>query len=218
MMARSTYLDSVIIFGFGTCTVYEVFHRTVDAVGEVLTLDGIPTDAGELEKLAVGFKNSRSPPNPLSGCIGAIDGLAVMIKKPNDDLNPSQFYCRKQFYSLPLQAVVDSDYHFIYSSLRCVGSTHDSLAFPVSGLTQYLRSVGLKEGLRIAADEAYECTNNMITPIPKRRAPLGSREGSFNFYHSSLRMRKYKHLVYLQLDGDPLEAIVLRSASICEGG
>jgi len=40
----------------------------------------------------------------------------------------------------------------------------------------------------IAGDDAYECTEHIITPIPKRRAPVGSREDAFNFYQSSLRM------------------------------
>jgi len=97
MMAGSPYLDSVLIFGMARSTVYEVFHRTLDALSNLLSLSGIPTSERELESLDIGFKNSRSPRNPLNGCIGAIDWLAVKIKKPHDELHPSQFYCRKQF-------------------------------------------------------------------------------------------------------------------------
>jgi len=43
---------------------------------------------------------------------GATDGIAIKIATPHEDLNPAQFYCRKNFYALPLQAVVDSSYRF----------------------------------------------------------------------------------------------------------
>jgi len=182
------YTACRLIFGVGRCTVYEVFHRTVRTLGSVLTLAGIPSDERKPQELAIGFKNSRSPANPLSGCIGALDGIAIKIKKPEAELNPSQLYCRKHFYALPLQKVVDSDCRFIYCSLKCVGSTHDGLSFSVSGLANYLRSGGLKRGLWIATDDAYEYIESIITPIPKRRAPMGTREDAFNFYHSLHRM------------------------------
>jgi len=64
----------VLIFGVAESTAYEVFHRTLDVLADVQELSGIPTTEGEL---AVGFKNSRSPPGPLNGCIGAIDGISI---------------------------------------------------------------------------------------------------------------------------------------------
>ena len=38
----------------------------------------------------------------------------------------------------------------------------------------------------IAGDEAYMCTEDLITPVPSSHA--SSEEDSFNFFHSSLRM------------------------------
>jgi len=133
---------------------------------------GLQTAERRQQEFAIGFKNSRSPPSPLNGCIGAIDGIAIKIRNPHDDLNLSNFYCRKQFYALPLQALVDATYRFICCSLRCVGSTHDVLSLSISGLSRFLREGGLKPGLWIATEDAYECTESLITPFSKRRAPL----------------------------------------------
>jgi len=58
----------------------------------------------------------------------------------------------------------------------------------VSALARFLRNGGLPSGFWIAGDDAYECTESIITPIPRRRAPLGSREDAFNYYQSSLLM------------------------------
>jgi len=69
----------------------------VDVLCEVLELKGIIKTDSELQTSALKFKNSRSPPNPLNGCIGAMDGIAIKIMKPNNDLNPAQFYFRKNF-------------------------------------------------------------------------------------------------------------------------
>jgi len=188
VLSGMSYRSAFLIFGIARSTVYDVFHRTLEVVAGVLSLDGIPTTYGSLQHLAMRFTQSRSPPNPLNGCIGAIDGIAIKIKNPDDDLNPAQFYCRKNFYALPLQAVADSDYRFTYCSLKCVSSTHDSLSYSVSDLSTFLRNGGLPRGFWIAADDAYECTETLITPVPRRRAPIWSLEDSFNFYHSSLRM------------------------------
>jgi len=134
----------------------------VDVLCEVLELEGISKTDSELQTSALKFKNSRSPPNPLNGCIGAMDGIAIKIMRPNNDLNPAQFYCHKNFYALPLQAVVDSDYRFLYCSLRCVGSTHNALSYSVSGLSRFLRNGGMKHVYWIAGDDAYECTEHIL--------------------------------------------------------
>ncbi len=86
-----------------------------------LPMPGVPlTDEVELRKLADGFLKSRRKPNPLYGCIGAIDGIAIKIFKPRDEYVPRKVFCRKGFYSLPVQAVVDSSYKFLYMSAMYV--------------------------------------------------------------------------------------------------
>jgi DDE superfamily endonuclease len=96
----------------------------------------------------------------------AVDGIAVKILKPPDNENPAGYYCRKGFYAIPVQAVVDSDYKFMYMSAVCVGSTHDSVAWAVSKLGMLLMKGAMILGYWIAGDAAYECTNGIVTPWP----------------------------------------------------
>ena len=70
------------------------------------------------------------------GCIGAIDGMAVRIKKPSkiDVENCRNYMNRKGFYSINLQALADVDRKFVWYSMDTQGSTHDSLAFRICNL------------------------------------------------------------------------------------
>jgi DDE superfamily endonuclease len=71
--------------------------------------------------------------------------------------------------------------------VRCAGATHDNLAFSVSTLNGRLLTGDLAEGFWIAADEAYTCSESILTPWP--RAELGDEaKNAFNFFHSSFRM------------------------------
>ena len=103
-------------------------------------MPGLPlSDAGKLRKLANGFQSSREYNNPLYGCVGALDGIAISIRKPPDEYALRNFYWRKGMYALPVQAVVDSELMFRHMSCRCTGSTHYAAAFDVSELAQKLK-------------------------------------------------------------------------------
>jgi len=81
----------------GRSTVYEIFHSTCDIMMQKLELPGLPSTFEGLKSSANRFKTSRSPPSPLSGCVGALDCIAIKIAKPHDELNPAAFFCRKGY-------------------------------------------------------------------------------------------------------------------------
>ena len=186
MMAGASYLDLMGTYQMSKTSVYNVFHSTCTVLSERLQLPGLPSTVSGLRHSAKTFKMSRNPPSPLSGCVGALDGIAIKIKKPAWCHAPSTLFCRKLYYALPVQAVVDADYRFLCCSARCVGSTHDSVAHTVSALGHYLESGKLHFECWIAGDEAYVCTESLITPFPAASAT--DAEDAFNYYHSSLRM------------------------------
>jgi len=76
-------------------------------------------------------------------------------KKTKESERPAAFYCRKLYYALPVQALVDSRYRLLCFSARCVGSTHDSMAHAVSSLGEYLRQGRRQMEFWISGDEAY---------------------------------------------------------------
>lgn len=122
----------------------------------------------------------------LTGCVGALDGIAIKIKKPSL-LIAALYYCRRGFYSLPVQALVDSRYRFLDVSIRCVRFTHDQLAHAVSKLGEYLSKNSLDMKYWICCDEAYIPTNSLIGPIFLSQIK-DMWEDAFNFYLALLRI------------------------------
>jgi hypothetical protein len=154
-------------FRLAKSTVYAVFKETVLDIGATIQLAGIPfDDEVALRKCSIQLINSRNPPSPLHGCVGAVDGLLLHITKPADRYNPAHYFCRKGFYAIPLQVVCDSNYRVIYISMKCADSTHDRVANEVSALHEKLSSGHLQRGIWIAWDEAYWGTESLLTPWP----------------------------------------------------
>ena len=87
-----------------------------------------------------------------------------------------------------MEAICDAPYRFTFSSAKCAGPTHDSVAFAVSSFAEKLEEEGLPPGYWIAADEACMCDEKVITPIPAADAEPVSPEDGFSFYLSSHRM------------------------------
>jgi DDE superfamily endonuclease len=192
ILGGGSHHDLAMLFRIATVTVYSVFHATIDAINNRLSLPGVPLeDTAELRKLAEGFALSRRSQNPIFGVVGALDGIALKISKPDDGHVPRNYWCRKGYYAIPVQAVVDSRYRFTYMSAMAVGSTHDSLAFSLSQLGIALERDGMPEGYWIAADAAYECSNCILSPWSEnqvKNAEHGIARDAFNYYQSSSRV------------------------------
>lgn len=101
---------------------------------------GYPDTVEEQQRLATEFKFSINPTNPIVGCIGALNSIALKIARPPAYANPAQFWCQKGFYSLPVQAVCDARYRFTYMYTFYASSIHNSFAFAVSSLSRRLKA------------------------------------------------------------------------------
>ena len=165
IISGGNYHDLCLLFNIQSSSLYDVFRRTLTALLESFKLPGIPEDVDELKKMALDFKLSRPRASPLNGCIGALDGIAIKIRKPHKRFHPAQFYCRKGFYAIPVQAIVDSTYRFRCFSALCVGATHDSLSHGISALGKFWREGRLPPPFWIATDEAYVFTEFLLTPF-----------------------------------------------------
>jgi hypothetical protein len=114
MLSGGSIWDLMAIFGVARTTVYDVFHSTLDAIYQILSLPGIlVNDLAALTATAEEFKTSRTSTNPLYGCVAAIDGRAITIRSPRAIDLPSLYYCGKGFFALPVQARCDSKYRFL---------------------------------------------------------------------------------------------------------
>jgi hypothetical protein len=165
---------------------------TTNVVLSRLEMSGLPFDnISRLSKLSLEFSESRLHSNPLVGCVGAVDGIAVKIAKPRDHFVPRIYYCRKGFYSAPFQAIVDGRYRFLSLSSVVCGSTHDSLAFRASFIGEKLYSHGLPSGYWVAGDAAYVCSESLLVPfsaVALQSVEEGVWHDAFNFLQSGFRV------------------------------
>ena len=109
-------------------TVDLVFSEGLQVLDRVLVWPGLLQSVGQFHQSAMDFKLSRKPPSPFDGCVGALDGISAKIRNPIE-VPSAECYCRKGFYALSVQALVDAHYKFIFMSCLFPGSTHDSIAY-----------------------------------------------------------------------------------------
>lgn len=186
ILAGGSYIDCAMLFNIEDSTLSRIFRETVHVLNKELVLKTRYRDDTELRRLSYEFAKSRA--SPLCGCVGALDGIVVAIHRPHlkDCNNPNSYWNRKGFFGIPVQAVCDARGRFLFVSSKCAGSTHDSSAFEITSLGRFLSSGCLKEGFWIAADEAYPCSDVLLTPWPS--STLNEEKDAFNFHLSSLRI------------------------------
>jgi hypothetical protein len=114
MLAGASYLDMILVFRIASSTAYDVFHSTVTSITRCIAIPGLSVARSDLHRLALVFTCSRQPPNPLYGCVGAVDGICIEIQKPPDEFGPRALYCRKGMYAIPARALVGAKYRFLF--------------------------------------------------------------------------------------------------------
>ena len=143
MLAGASYLDVLLTYGISTASVYAVFHEGTSWI--VITFKFpfaqwiTSKDEEALNRVAEGFSSDSG--GIFRKCIGALDGLAVKIKCPaTSDLirDPGNYFCRKGFYALNVQAICDKSRRVLWMSSGHKGSTHDSTAFLETQLSKIL--------------------------------------------------------------------------------
>jgi len=195
-MGSGSYVDMCAAFGVHSASVYRAVWDVVDAVNcsPALALDFQVEDCTRRAAYAARFKAQRN--SPFGNIIGALDGIAVQQEQPlaTDVTCVADYYSRKGFYALNVQAICDADYKFRWMSCKSPGSAHDSSAFTGTNLGQALLHPEnplaarlIQVGHCIAADEAYAASEVLAVPWPG--GGKGDRwRDSYNFYLSSSRI------------------------------
>ena len=96
------------------------------------------------------------------GVVGAIDCTYMRIVC-SDRSNAIAFINRKQFYSINVQVVCDSEALITNIVARWPGSTHDSRIFDNSAIAEPFRN-GSINGI-LVGDSGYACRSYLMTPI-----------------------------------------------------
>ena len=142
----------------------------------------VPKTADEWKTIADGFYRKWNFPN----CLGAVDGKHIAITKPPD--TGSFYYNYKNFFSVVLMAVVDSNYDFIMADVGINGRFSDGAVFQHTsfGKAFYENSLSipepdlLPESEKILpyvfiADDAFQLSDNFMKPFAQHGLTNGQK-------------------------------------------
>lgn len=129
------------LFGVGRSTVCMIVQETCACIVEVLQKQYINFPSGDsLKDVVRGFETKWG----MIQCAGSVDGCHIPILPPA--LNHTDYYNRKGWYSIVLQAVVDHDYLFRDTYVGWPGSVHDARILANSTLFRKASSGGMLQG------------------------------------------------------------------------
>jgi len=124
----------------------------------------------------------------MSGCIGALDGLLLLIQAPSREeaSNAQQFFSgHYQQMGLNVQALVDSNLRFLYAGILKGGRSRDYKAYMKSILMSWIES--LPPWFFVAGDNAYLCTEHLLIPFMGSNH-LNPDNDSYSFFVSTENM------------------------------
>lgn len=116
------------LFGVGIATVCKIIYQVTQAFVDTLYQRFICLPEGQrLDDTIEGFQRRGYPQ-----CAGAIDGTHIPIIAPHD--SPADYYNRKGWHSIVLQAVVNHKYCFTDVFIGWPGRSHDARVLSNSDL------------------------------------------------------------------------------------
>jgi hypothetical protein len=112
MLAGASYLDLIVAYGIDRSFVYLSLFEVVGWINTAFSLPLVNAlqnkDMAFFQSISDGFASFTS--GIFKRCIGAIDGIAIRINCPPESEvpDPKNYWCRKGFYALNVQAICDS--------------------------------------------------------------------------------------------------------------
>lgn len=181
------------LFGIGISTVCMITREVVQAIAQILMPQFIKVPQGNhLREIVNGFRDKWGFPQ----CAGAIDGTHVPIIAPHQ--SKADFYNRKGYYSVLLQAVVDHKLQFWDINVGWPGKVHDARVFANSSLFKKAQSgrlfpswtenfQGVPVPLTIIGDAAYPLLPWLQKPFAEGQCFTQAQQ-QYNYRLSRARM------------------------------
>lgn len=143
-----------------------------------------PQTPQEISSVCDGFHSKQGIPH----VVGAIDCTHIRIEKPLE--NGNDYFNRKKYCSINLQAVVDS--HSVFTNVYCgePGSLHDARVLrrsPLSDAAIENEQDLFPNNTFLLGDSAYGYSSWLVPPF-RDNGRLTPQQVRFNFLHSSTRM------------------------------
>ena len=177
-------------FGMGESTISYALRQFFDIIIARFLIEKItfPNTEIEINRITSGFKKFGK----ISNVIGAIDGSHIPIKAPH--LFPVDYFNRKGFYSIVLQAVVDYKKKFLDICVGWPGSTHDSRILINSNIYNKFNNqdnlvATSFNNKYILGDGGYPNLSWLIVPYKNIGRELNQQQTYFNLKHSQTRIK-----------------------------
>lgn len=172
--------------GFHKSTASRVISKVVRVIAQLYRqFINMPQSPEELRSVKRNLYSVSRFPN----CIGAIDCTHVKIQSPGGD-NAEIFRNRKNFFSVNVQVVCDSDLKIRDIVCRWPGSTHDSTIFNNSRIKARMENREFENSI-LVGDSGYGIKNYLLTPL---RNPVTRAEQLYN--ESQIRTRNCVERVF----------------------
>ena len=180
------YRSVAHLFGLARCTVCQIVNETCRAIVQKLLRVYVRFPTGDgLKDVVRGFKEKLAVPQ----CAGSIDGSHIPVTPPA--MNHTDYYNRKGWYSVIVQAVVDHNYLFRDLCIGWPGSVHDARVLANSSLFKKVSSGEFLQGDELyvqghsvrpflIGDSAYSLLPWLIKPFSF--SPLNSQQKKIQLY------------------------------------
>ena len=180
------------LFGIGRSTVGEIVIETCQAIAKLLPRYVKIPRGDSLNEIVKGFEEYWGFPQ----AAGAIDGSHIPIIKPKE--SAADYYNRKGYYSIIVQALVDFRGRFLDVYMGWPGKVHDARVFVNSSLYQkgingclfpdMKKNInGVDVPLVILGDPAYPALPWLMKPFPENEHTTTNQK-LFNYRQSRARM------------------------------
>lgn len=188
-LAGGSHLDIRLSAGISVTSFYACIHKCKVAILDCnhLSID-FPETQGDIDESARNFQN-LSTGGIIGGCVACLDGLLLPIRTPSpDETGNVMAYFSGHYaeFGINVQAACDSFCRFVYVSVVAPGRSSDVMALRKTSLCEIIERLPL--GRYVIGDNAYVCTEHLLTPFPgdQRRLP---QNDTYNYHLSQLRIR-----------------------------
>lgn len=176
MLAGGSYLDIAFGYEVGSTSVYYSFWQVLKAINTEYDNIQFPFDdearLRDLEKTFTDISGKKRDEFVFPGTVAAGDGVVFRMLKPVwEDVDGafSNYYVRKGFYAMNMQAFVDGKCRFLNISMIACSSSHDSTAYTFCGMSRVIKEGKLPLWAHVVLDEAYMCDVQELSPWRARQ-------------------------------------------------